>query len=926
LEFRLLGGVNLEACGHDVDLGTRKQRTVLAALLVADGRTVSIERLTQAVWGEDPPAQHRALLATYVSRLRRILGKHAPDVRIEHRPGGYAARAVAPSVVDVFCFQAAVAQARQAAATGDDHHAAQAFDAALAFWRGEPLAGLTGEWAAAVAVDLDRQHRDAHAERVDTLLRLGRAAQTLDLLHRLTTAHPLDEQFAAQLMQALHQAGRTAEALSHFEMMRRRLADDLGADPSPHLQEVHLRLLRADPSPPAALPLVPAQLPADVPTFTGRAEQLDVLDRLLGPDSVSTAVVVSAIAGTAGVGKTALAVHWAHRVRDRFPDGQLYVNLRGFDPGGTVMTPATAVRHFLDALDVPPQRVPADPDAQVNLYRTLLAGKSMLVVLDNARDPDQVGMLLPGTPGCLVLITSRNQLTGVVAAHGARHVTLDLLTNEEAHDLLIRRLGSTRVAAEPEAVNEIITACARLPLALTIVAARASIDTQLPLSVLADQLLATGNRLDTLSTGDTPRGDLRAVFSWSHQALSAPAARLFRLLGLHPGPDISTPAAASLTGMPIDQTRPLLAELTQANLIVRSSPGRYTFHDLLRAYAADLAVTADAEALRHGALHRMLDHYVHTAHAAARLLAPARDPLALASPVPGSIFEAVNDHDAALAWLTAERTVLLAVIASAAAHGFDSHSWQLARALDDFLDRRGHWHEYAMIQHTAVSAAERMGDSSALALAHRNLAYAYLLLGRIDDADSHLQCSLETTTRADDEDGQANTLHALAHICEQRGRYSEALEYAKRGLDLFKAVGRKRGQAYALNAVGWYHALLGENEQANTHCQQALALFQELGDRYGQAATWDSLGHACRHLEHNTQATTCYLQALDLYRDLGDRYGEADTLTHLGDNHHTVGDLDAARHAWQQAADILTELDHPDAERVRAKLRDTHPC
>jgi NB-ARC domain/TIR domain len=379
----------------------------------------------------------------------------------------------------------------------------------------------------------------------------------------------------------------------------------------------------------------PQQLPAAVSHFAGRVEELAMLTGLLR-DRADTGgtVVISVIGGTAGVGKTALMVYWAHQVAKRFPDGQLYINLRGFDPSGSVVDSAEAVRRFLDALQVPPDRIPVDLDAQVALYRSQLAGKRMLVVLDNARDSGQVRPLLPGAPTCLVLVTSRSQLTSLIAADGAHPITLDLLTDDEARQLLARRLGADRVAAEPHAVAEIIIRCAHLPLALTLVAARAAVQSHLGLWLLVDELRDTQHLWQTL-TGDDPTTNVRVVFSWSYQALSRDAARLFRLLGLHPGPDLAASAAASLAGVAASDVRRLLAELTRASLLVEHTPGRYTFHDLLRAYAADLVHTTDSDEQRHAATQRMLDHYRDTAYTAARLLNPTGDPLTLTCPAWG---------------------------------------------------------------------------------------------------------------------------------------------------------------------------------------------------------------------------------------------------------------------------------------------------
>ncbi|WP_162908239.1 ATP-binding protein [Allorhizocola rhizosphaerae] len=637
-------------------------------------------------------------------------------------------------------------------------------------------------------------------------------------------------------------------------------------------------------------------------------------------------VVISAIGGTAGVGKTALAVYWAHQVVGQFPDGQLYVNLRGFDPGGQVMDPAEAVRRFLDALEVPPERIPVDLDAQAALYRTQLAGRRMLIVLDNARDSVQVRPLLPGTSTCLVLVTSRNQLSGLIAADAAHPITLDLITEEEARQLLTHRLGADRVTAEPDAIAEIITACARLPLALAIVAARAAAEAHLPLHALANGLRdndnridSGGGRLDTLSTDD-PATDVRAVFSWSYQALTPSAARLFRLLGLHPGPDTSAPAAASLAALPLPDARALLGELTRANLLIEHVPGRYTFHDLLRAYATEQTHTLDPDQQRHNATGRILDHYLHTAYTAARLLSLHRDPIALTPPQPGVILEHPTDYQQALDWFTVEHPVLLAALDHAAATGFDTHTWQLAWTLDDFLARRGHWHDSVAAEQAAVAAAGRLADPTAQAGAHRLLAVAYIRLGRPDDADTQLRHAMDLYAQAGDLGGQAMTHHNLSMLSMMWGRYVEALHHAEQALDLRRAAGHRRGQALALNGVGWGHALLGDHQQALSYCEQALPLLQELDDRLGQAHTWDCLGYAHHHLGHHDQALTCYQHALDLMLDLGDRYEEADILTDLGDTHHAAGNHQAARDAWQHALTILDQLGHPDAQAVRVKL------
>jgi tetratricopeptide (TPR) repeat protein len=683
----------------------------------------------------------------------------------------------------------------------------------------------------------------------------------------------------------------------------------------------------AGPGPPAAEAIgysdrvIPRQLPPQS-DFAGRDSELAALTGLLDEVGAHAAgmVVISAIGGTAGVGKTALAVHWAHQVAPRFGDGQLYVNLRGFDHADAPAAPAEAVRAFLDALGVAPERIPASLDAQVGLFRSLLAGKKMLMVLDNARDERQVRPLLPAGPGCLVVVTSRRQLAGLAAAAGARLLTLDLPSHAEARQMLTLRLGAGRAAAEPDAVDQIASLCARLPLALAVAAARAHTRPRFSLAALAAELSDTTSRLDALDAGD-PAASVRAVFSWSYQQLSPDTARLFRLLGLHPGPDITVPAAASLTATARPAAGQALRELTAANLLTEHPPGRYAFHDLLRAYAAELAQAVDDEQACTRATDQMLDHYLHTAHAAALLLKPTREPVALTPPRPGVTPELLADHQQALEWFEAEHRVLLAALALAAESGFDACAWQLPLAMSDFLDRRGHWHECAAIQRTALAAATRLGDIAGRAMTGRALGTACAELTDYDQARAHMTDSLGLYRKLDDLDGQARVHQSLAWAAGRSGRTREALGNAEQALDLFQAAGNRSGQAAALNALGYGHAMLGDPQRARAFCRRALALNQELGLHRGEEAhAWDSLGYVEHQLGHHRDAADCYQSALSLFRELGDRFNEAEILTHLGDALHAAGDQQEARAAWQQALVILDDLHHPDADQIRAKL------
>jgi tetratricopeptide (TPR) repeat protein len=674
--------------------------------------------------------------------------------------------------------------------------------------------------------------------------------------------------------------------------------------------------------------VVPRQLPAAVRHFAGRGADLERLSNLVDDTGSADRVVIVAIAGTAGIGKTTLAVHWAHRMAARFPDGQLYINLRGFDPAGPAVTPSEAIRGFLDAFGVPPAQPPLSLDAQGALYRSLLAGRQMLVLLDNARDADQVYPLLPGSAGCLVIVTSRNRLTGLVVAAGAHPLTLDLFTPAESCQLLTHLIGPDRVAAEPHAVDDIVAWCARLPLALSIVAARAAARPGFSLATLTSRpppVRAVPGGLDAFDGGDAAT-DVRSVFSWSYRQLAAEAAALFRLLGLQPGPDIAVSAVASLAGHPVGRVRRPLSELAAAHLVDEPAPDRYACHDLLRAYATELAESLDPPAHRRQAIHRILDHYLHTAHAAALLLNPDRDPLALSHAEPGVTVAQLTDDRQALGWLMAEHRALLAAIDLAVAGGFDRHVWQLAWALANFLDRQGHWYAWVETQTAALEAARRLADRAGQAHAHRALGGGYARLGRNDEARTHLGHALDLYGQLDDIPGQARAYLNLGWLSGQEGQHEQALHHARLAFDLFRAARQVAGQASTLNAIGWCHALLGDHAAALVHCDQARTLHRELGDRLGEAASLDSLGYAHKHLAHYAQAVGCYQQALELYRDLDNQGYAADVLSHLGDAHQAAGDPAASRVAWQSALDILDQLGHPQADKVRAKLRGIDPA
>jgi DNA-binding SARP family transcriptional activator len=930
LRIQVLGPLVAHRDRAPVPVPAAAQRVVLGLLAVSGGRTVPRTALVQGLWHDrDVPATAVNIIQTHVTRLRRRLEPDRPSWArtgvVAQVGDGYALRAEGVAV-DLLRFRELVEASLSSRATGAAEQAAALLDEALGLWHGPPLADLPGLAGHPAVAGLDGEHRAAIARYGDLMIALGSAAEALPRLEQAAAAHPLDEVGQARLIRALGAAGRRGQAFDAYHEARRRLAEELGVGPGPELVTAYTELLsdggggaRAEGSRRSggALVVAPMQLPADLAGFTGRGAQLAALDGLAAG---ARGTLVVAVSGTAGVGKTVLAVHWAHRAAERFPDGQLFLDLRGFDQGGQALEPAEAVRDLLDALHVPPERIPAGLAARTALFRSLVAGRRMLVVLDNARDPAQVRPLLPGAPGCVVLVTSRVQLLGLVATEGAHPLGLDLLSPAEARDLLAGRLGSGRIAAEPSAAAEIVARCAQLPLALAIAAARAAVQPGRPLQDLAAELRDERTRLDALAT-DEHSSAVRSVFSWSYRALTPTAATLFRRIGLHPGPVLSLPAVLSLAGAPTAEVRPGLAELTRASLLTEISPGRYSGHDLLHAYAAELAAAIDGHVSRRAARRRLLDHYLHTARAADRQLLPHREPpITLGPAAAGTAIEPPADRDRAMAWFDAEHRTLVALTGEAAATGFEAHAARLAWTLCTYFQWRGHWTDQLATQDVARQAAERLDDESGQAHAHHHLARAHAKLSDPDAARAHYAEALRLFARRADHAGQAHTHLGLGAVFEQQRDHHTALDHAQRALELFRRADNRPGQANAMNSAGWCHAQLGDHERAIAACRAALALQQQIGDRDGEAATWDSLGYAHLSLDRHAEAVDCYARAIDLRRELGDRYYEAATLQRLGDAQLAAGAADLAAAAWRAALDILEALGHPDADRVRSKL------
>ncbi|MBB5898100.1 BTAD domain-containing putative transcriptional regulator [Kutzneria kofuensis] len=920
VEFRLLGPVTAVSGGRSVDLGPAQQRCVLATLLVQANHLLPVEQLVNRVWGHDPPQRHRAVLYTYLSRLRKTLA--TTGVTIARRSGGYVL-SVDETAVDLHRFRHLVAKAR---ASQDDRQALALFEQALGLWRAEAFTDLDTPWLVNLRTTLDAERRAVELDRIDTALRCGRHAELLPILSTLAAQHPLDERVAGQLMLALYRSGRQADALQHYHHSRQRLAEELGTDPGAPLQSLHQQILTADPdlaSPTHGTarshrPPVPHQLPAPPRWFTGRTDELTALSQALDAESAAT-VVISAIGGVGGIGKTWLALHWAYQHLDRFPDGQLYVNLRGFDPTGQPMPAEAAVRGFLDALGIAPDAHPVDPDAQAALYRSLVAGKQMLILLDNARDAAQVAPLLPGSPTCTVVVTSRDRLTGLISTHGAHPLALDVLDEPAARDLLARRLGGDRLAAEPEAVAELLAFCAGLPLALTIVAGRAQTHPDFPLATLAAELRDAATRLIVLDE-DAPAASLPAVLSWSYHALATEQARVFGLLGIAPGWDISLPAVAGLTALPAGRARAVLRDLERVSLIQQQVPGRYRMHDLIGLYAADQAHRDHPENVREAALRRLLDFYTHTAYAAARRLDPHRPDIRLDPPAPGTHPHPLPDDPAAMAWLASEHTNLLAAQRTATTRARHHAVWQLAWSLTTFHVRRGHLHDQLAVWRFALDAAEHLPDPTTRTLARRRLGVAYAKLGRHEEAIEHLHRALALAEHHHSPAEQAHTHRMLAIAWERRGDDRRALDHATRALDLHRTFDQPVGEAHALNLVGWYAGRLGEYATARAHCLAALTLHHH-NDPDGEARTLDTLGYIDHHTGHHHQAVHHYQHALDLFRSLGHAYDAAGTLDGLGHPHAALGQHEQARTVWREALELYRQQGRDeDADRVRRQL------
>ncbi|GHH76464.1 AfsR/SARP family transcriptional regulator [Promicromonospora soli] len=928
VRFQLLGYVAAQSERGPVPLGTARQRAVLAALLVEPGVPVSLDQLVERVWGTTAPRSARQTLHSYISRLRSVLddvGGPAPT----RRSGGYVLD-VDAAAVDLHRFRALVAQARCA----DDHTAGSLWQDAMALWQGVPFADLDSDWLHSLAVTLAAERQAGCLDYYDLLLRRGEHARLLPEVAAAAEAHPLDERLAGQLMVALYRCGRQSDALAHFRLVQERLADELGSDPRPALSDLHQRILRHDPE--LAVPTTvsvaapdsstgshtdsaagsasadappgpvksrhrPAQLPLDVAGFTGRDDDLRRLDALLpdvSNDPATRTVVITAIRGTAGVGKTALAVHWAHRVADRFPDGQLYVNLRGYDPEQP-MRPTDALARFLVALGVGERDIPLDSDEQAARYRSELAGRRMLIVLDNAGSVAQVRPLLPGSGSSTVVVTSRDSLSGLVAVHGAHQVDLDLFPAADAVDLLHRLIGP-RVVAEPEAAATLAEQCARLPLALRVAAMRATSQPDLPLAEVVAELGDRQERLELLDAGGDPYAAVHAVLSWSIQHLPEQAARTFRRLGLHPGPDLDQYVAAALTGLAPNAARRVLESFVSAHLLHRTGPGRYGMHDLLRAYATRLTGTEDTDEDREAAAQRLLAYYQAGVVAAMDTLYPGEafhrpDVTMSGVPIPD-----LSRPDSAHGWLEAERFCVVAIAEHAADHQQTGYVVGLARILHRHLGDSDLTHLITINGH-ALRAAERTGDRIGQAYALRGLGIGYTRVSRYETATDHLERALALFRQSDDPVGEALVLSGRGVIKSRLGKYDDALDDHREAIALARQAGNRFCEASAMTNLGLVEERMGNYAGAAETEQQALAIMRDVGARNSEAVVLNNLANAELELKRYPQAIDHVRHSLTIIEELGSMMNRAHTLDTLGVLHLRMGEPESARECFQQA-------------------------
>lgn len=887
--FEVLGPVRLRTGVADIELTAMLQR-LLGLLLARAGRPITADAIAEALWEGAPPRTARKTVQIYVHRLRRLLGD---DDRIGHSETGYRLH-TDPSEVDALVFEGLVDQATAARARGDLDAADGLLGQALELWRGPAFTGLRDiPEIAGGAARLDERRLTAFEDRIAVELDLGRHAELAGKLSIAIAENPYRERLRGQLMVALYRDGRQAEALEAYRQTRQLLVAEVGVEPNAELQRLHQAILRNDPGlgQTSGMRRKAASsyrfLPHDVPNFVGRQGDLDWLDR--ASLSAAPALVVTAIAGAAGIGKTALAVHWAHRVSDLFPDGQLYINLRGYDTTPP-LRPLEALVYFLRCLGVPREQMPTELEEAAARYRALLVGREMLIVLDNARSADQVRPLLPGSAGSQVLITSRDRLSGLVAHDGAKRLTLGLLPDEHAVSLLRQAVGDVRVDAEPDAVAGVVALCAGLPLALRIAAANLADRPALPIEVFAADL-AEGSRMAALSiAGDEDRA-VKAVLDHSYDALTPAAQRIFRLLGLVPGNDFTAEALAALADCPQSQASSTLDTLVSAHLVEHPAPRRYALHDLVREYARNRAAKEPIAALNR--LLRYLRDMAVVANSYIISSGPAKQP--------SSLVPQLRSAAEAMAWFEAERASLTAAVSAAARAGLGELACEIAGPMAHFFHFGSYIGDWISTFEVAFAAVEHLGETQAKYFVLNSLGNAYNRASRFEEAASALQRAIDGRETLDDQRGAGSSRFNLASVYERLGRYEEALVLHESALATFRKVEDTDYEALVLGAgLSNVYQRMGLWDKALDCLLQALVMVREMGSPFSIIRTLNNLGWTYRKMGKLALAQQHLNEGLELAREVGDRYTEPLLLAGLADVQQDLGRI-------EQAIELRTE-------------------
>lgn len=884
--FRVLGAVDVvRSDGVRVLVDARKPRVLLATLLLHADEWVSVERLVEALWPEGAPASAEKNTKTYVWQLRRLLAGEW----IDGGRAGYRVR-VAEGGLDAHRFEDLVRAGRRHGDAGSHRQAVAAFAEALELWRGDPFRDLTGPDADAVKARLVERRLTALEGHAAALSALGSHEEAAVALTGLVARHPFRERLRGALMTALYRAGRQAEALDVYDEGRALLDRELGLRPGEELRRLHLDILNQDPNlavgrEAAPAGVCPAQVPAAVAGFTGRAEHVERLDGLLVRADDRQPPPIAVVTGTGGVGKTSLALHWAQRVRDRFPDGQLYVNLRGYDPDLPV-GPGDTLSGFLRALGVDSRDIPQDLAERSAAFRSRLAGRRVLVVLDNARTAAQVRPLLPGSPGCAVLVTSRDSMRGLIAKDGATRLRLDLLPADEAGDLL-RALIGDRASADPRAVDVLVELCARLPLALRLAAELATGRPAASLADLAGELTREQDRLDRLDDDADPHAALRSAFSWSYRHLPPAVARVFRLLGAHPCRELGVAAIAALTGSDDAAARRHVDALVQSHLVERTADGRFQMHDLLRTYARGLAAEVDGDDGRDAAVRALAEHYVRVAAVAMGLFDPADHAGRPSAPAPPCLRTRAD----AVGWLEAERANLLAVAEHAARHGDAEHAEALTATLWPYFHVRGH-HDESLALHThALVAGRRRADRAAEGAALTGFGVACERLGRYEEALRHHEQAVAVGRETGDVSFTGRVLKNLGVVLRRLGRHEEAERTFQEALSIARAIGNRRGEAAVLCSLALVHEASGRHEEALRHMDRAVAAVPDVDNDHALVGHLQAnLGLVHLRLGRWEIAAKHLAEALAGARATGNRDLEAEVLDTLGELATAGGD------------------------------------